>query len=111
MSDIFLSESGNLSTAWANMFIKLSERGVTELSPVIVRITEFDKGLPIENPLIREKLDATLRRKQKRECHEVSSTIFPISLWNRKNRNPRHVFERFEAIWPRVQKRDRANQR
>lgn len=42
------------------------------------------------------------------ECHEysidtVSNTIFPLSLWNRKQ--PRsQLFERYKRIWPKLKK-------
>src|SRR5438552_14764753 len=99
-------ESPNLSIAWAQLFLKLMEKGTKELSPVGITITEFDRtGLPMEQDGIRELLDTylyklTRRKNRPLNCRDVASTIFPISMWNRaaKDRGE-HLFKRYEAVF------------
>jgi len=111
MSQPFCPQTRNLSIAWAEVFLKLLSPGAHEISPVMVQIEEFNRGSPIERQAIRTALDGSLSSAGLHSCHEVASTIFPISLWNKRKASPKHTFDRFKRVWPRVQRRDKANRR
>lgn len=102
----------NLSEIWREAFLKLSAPGISAISPVILEYTGFRNLLPLENPIIRETLDGALRSAGACDCHEVSSTIFPRSLWNPgAKRSAKHLKERYLKIWPRIKARSPANRR
>jgi hypothetical protein len=81
LSDIFVPTSNNLSLAWAEVFLKLLERGVKELSDVRVSVTEFDdRGNAQELDAVRKRLDQELIAQGEQMCHTVANTIFPENL-------------------------------
>lgn len=87
------------------------ERGVNELGPVVVTISEFDED---ENPReidgIRARLDKELETLTGRSVDDVATTIFPSSLWNPAlDDEGKALFKRFNKIWPRLQQRTRLN--
>jgi len=94
----------NLSLAWGRVFLKMLERGIKEISPVLVTIRGFPNGLPAEREDIRNALDKELQRPGTRlNCTRVASTIFPLSLWNPEV--PRaHLYERYERIWAHIRR-------
>jgi hypothetical protein len=102
MSRLYAARSGNLSLAWAEVFLKLLERGVNKLSPVIVTVSEFDAmSLPIEHDAIRRALDTIIGQS----CRTVASTIFPNSLWLPGAADDADMlYRRYAKIWPRVAK-------
>jgi hypothetical protein len=99
-----VTSSGNLSTAWGEALLRMCDRGVTELSPLTVTVTDFDgDGFPVERGGIRSAIDDLLGELRKAKCDTVAGTIFPQSLWNQ--RRPSNVlFERFGNIWPKLRK-------
>lgn len=111
-SEAFLPTSRNLSIAWAEVFLKLMERGVSELTPVVLTITDLDaRGVPNERPAIRERLDRELAEQGLQPCHTVANTIFPESLWIPSEADSaQRLYERYELIWPRI-KHHRQNRR
>jgi len=102
MSSLYVAESGNLSLAWSEVFLKLLERGVDKLSPAVVSITDFeDSGLPVEYGPIREALDVI----NVQSSQTVASTIFPNSLWSPAAENDaQQLYDRYERVWPRIKK-------
>src|SRR5437773_2133575 len=103
MNKPFLSESNNLSLAWAELFIKLMSPGQDELAPAIITVTDLTDGVPNENTGIRERLNEELKRQGEQDCHTVANTIFPSSLWNPAIKdNGKHVFDRYNRIWPKI---------
>ena len=53
-------QSDNLSHAWVAAFRSLMESGVTSLQPLVVVVTGFaDDGLPHEDHVVRQSLEAT----------------------------------------------------
>jgi thymidylate synthase len=105
-SEPFIPSSKNLSMAWAEVFLKLMDQGTEELSPVIVTVTDIDEqGVAKEIPAFRQRLDQELAAHGEQRCHTVANTIFPESLWNpAAENNAKKLFERYERIWPTVQK-------
>lgn len=109
-SDPFYPTSRNLSLAWAEAFLRLSEPGVSELSPAVIVVTDFTNGIAIEDSTIRTLLDAEMTRLGQRSCEDVASTIFPISMWNPSiPDSAEQLFRRYERIWPSIKHCDRAN--
>lgn len=115
---MFLPESNQVSFGWAQLFLKLMDRGAAEQSAVLLSIRDFGSdGLPKEEPRIREVLDQHLQRLtgahgRALTCHDVASTIFPISLWNRSARGSgEQLFARYKRVFERVKGRDKRNRR
>lgn len=98
MSKLFAAGETNLSLTWLEVFLKLMERGVSELAPAVITISEFDRlGLPVEVSGFQTALD----RANKQTCRTVGSTIFPYSLWS-PGATAQLLYERYARIWPRV---------
>lgn len=107
----FTPPSGNLSEAWAQVFLRLTAPGVTGLSPVVVTVSDFNEGKPVELSSIRTPLDAALVQQGHSTVNTVANTIFPESLWQiGVPNNDRELYARYDRIWPRIQ-RDRLNRR
>jgi thymidylate synthase len=109
---IFIPTSNNLSIAWAEVFLKLMERGIGELTHVITTVTDFDAhGVVMESPAIRQRLDWELIAQEEQSCHTVANTLFPQSLWNAGAADgARKLYARYTTIWPSIAK-CRANRR
>lgn len=93
----------NISRAWAEVFLRLTERGMTELSPVVVTVDELNGEKPVECESIRALLDAHLTCLGLQSCHTVANTIFPESLWN-STEPASQLFERYDRMWPQLKK-------
>ncbi len=112
-SELFAVDAPDISTAWAKAFLRLSERGVQEITPLVTTVQIDDDPLP-EVKGIRDALDnctETLKKsggkdlKKLQSVHTVANTIFPSSLWNPDAPNDAELlFQRFDATWPRVKK-------
>lgn len=103
-SEPFLPTNTSLSVAWAKVFTKLMERGVDELTPVVLTVTDVDdSGVAREHLTIRQRLDEALVKRGLQTCDTVANTIFPGSLWvPGEDDSARRLYERYESIWPRV---------
>lgn len=109
-SEAYFPPARNLSTAWADTFLRLNDPGISELSPAIIVVTDFDRGVAVEDFNIRQFLDDEMSRLKQRSCEDVASTIFPNSMWNPNiEDNAAQLFSRYERIWPAIKHRDRAN--
>jgi hypothetical protein len=96
-------EDSDLARAWVRALVALCERGVQELTPLIVSATGRDGGSPTDNPAIERALDAALIAAGKYPTHTVANTIFPMGLWNPAA--PRQVlFDRYVALLPRLKR-------
>ena len=111
-SHVFIPRSHNLSVAWAEVFLKLMDRGVEELTDVMVTVTDFDEqGAAKEISAIRRRLDQELVAQGKQSCHTVANTIFPQNLWNPTAKDgAQRLYERYKKIWLSVA-RCQANRR
>ncbi len=100
MSKLYVAKNPNLSLAWVQVLFKLLDRGVTDLSPAAITITDFDDhSLPRQLPEIQAALDAF----NKQECRTIASTIFPNSLWTPGD-DAQRLFARYDRIWPTIAK-------
>ncbi len=97
----------NLSLAWAKAFLKVLNSGQSQVSPLIVKISDFPNQTIPEDPEIRRSLDDSLVRMQLQSVNRVANTIFPHSLWN-PDLARGVLFDRYKRIWPRI-KIDRLN--
>jgi hypothetical protein len=105
----FTAPSGNLSEAWAQVFLRLLAPGVTGLSPVVMTVSDFDDIGPVELPNVRTLLAAALVAHSHRTIDTVANTIFPESLWQPgAPNNDTTLYARYDRIWPRI-RRDPAN--
>lgn len=102
MSSLYTARNSNLSLAWAEVFLKLLDRGVNKLSPVVVTVGEFDAAsLPVEHDAVREALDTIIEQS----CRTVASTIFPNSLWLPAAQDDAQLlYDRYAKVWPRIAK-------
>jgi hypothetical protein len=102
MNKLYVARNPNLSLAWAEVFLRLMEPGVSEIAPAVITISEFDvHSLPLQIPAIQWVIDAV----NDQSCRTVANTIFPNSLWNPDAEDDaRRLFTRYERIWPVVAK-------
>ncbi|MGC4089853.1 MAG: hypothetical protein QM756_18595 [Polyangiaceae bacterium] len=112
--DLVLVREDDLAVAWAKAFRLFAQPGVTEVSPLIVNIAGFGGGFPNENVAIRDEVRRALHDlgQTQNVCmpETTANTIFPESLWQLYRRGGRTaLFEKYEALLPRLQKRDRRN--
>ena len=100
MSRLYVAKSQHLSVAWAEVFLKLMDRGVTDLSPAVITISEFDEhSLPLQLTDIQTALDALNKQK----CRTVANTIFPNSLWTPDGEeNALRLYGRYNRIWKTI---------
>jgi len=96
-------EDSDLARAWVRALDALCDRGVQEISPLVVSVTGRDGGSPADNPAVERTLDAALIAVGKYPTHTVANTIFPSSLWTPSA--PRQVlFDRYMRIRPRLKR-------
>lgn len=118
-SEMMIIEEKDVSTAWAKAFLRITDPGVKELSPLVVTVPISDTPTP-ERQEIRSAVDRTLSAFKNstrdgfgklQEIHTVANTIFPTSLWNKHVENDAdQLFDRFNKAWPRL-KRCKQNRR
>jgi thymidylate synthase len=103
-SEPYLPTSRSLSIAWAEVFLKLMDHGVSTVTPVVLTVTDLDgSGIATEHPAIRERLDRALVEHGLQACHTVANTIFPASLWvPGEADSAKRLYERYDSIWPRI---------
>lgn len=96
-------EEDNLSLAWAKSFAKLIESGVQEITPLVVTVTGFTNGCPMQNTEIQKQLDSVLLKNNKFPINTVANTLFPQSLWN-PNTGRSQLFERYMRLLPIIKR-------
>lgn len=96
-------EGANLSHVWGRLFLRAISPGVTEIIPSVVSVSgDLQEQVP-EDSGIRRTLDDVLVEAGKNACGTTASTIFPVSLWNRRRRRE-VLFLRYARIYPRIAK-------
>jgi hypothetical protein len=102
MSKLYVAKNPNLSLAWTEALLKLLERGVSDLSPAVITIADFDeRSLPRQIPEIQAAVDTVNRQKSR----TIASTIFPNSLWTPDAEDNAHrLYARYERVWPTIAK-------
>ena len=108
MSEHFVEETG-VSLAWGRALQIVTRSGRKEMTPLTVAITGADTVEVLsERNDIRDELEEVLATHEKQAVETVANTIFPNSLWNRNAPRTR-LYERYEAILPKLQKASRKN--
>mgnify|MGYP000339072236 CR=1 FL=1 len=109
----FYPESNNLSVAWAQSFLKSMTRGISELSPLVVTVSDIDNGIVNEDTEIRGLIDNFINQinsdptpsKKILNCHSVANTLFPLSMWNPDlPDDATALYKRYEKAWPTIKK-------
>jgi hypothetical protein len=101
-------EDTNLSVAWARAFLRVMERGVRGLAPLVVHLTGFRDNEPQESAAVRMCLDDTLRDLGRYSCQTNANLICPIAWWDRAP--DRHAFfARFREFYPGLRRWNRLN--
>lgn len=102
MSKLYVAKSQNLSVAWIEVFNHLMQPGISDLSPAVISISEFDeRSLPREIAGVQEAIDGV----NKQTCRTIANTIFPNSLWTpNATENAKLLFERYGRIWKTISK-------
>lgn len=100
MSKLYMAKNQSLSLAWTEVFLQLMERGVAEIAPAVITITDFDeRSLPRQIPEIRQAIDAV----NKQSYRTVASTIFPNSLWMPEGEdNAERLYARYDRMWATI---------
>lgn len=95
-------EHDNLSIAWGRALEHCLKHG-RESVPLMVSITGFDNGVPLETPAIRTALDKVVKSRGGWSIETVANTIFPINQWNPQL--PRsELFKRYERTYKKLLK-------
>jgi hypothetical protein len=95
----------NLSYAWCRVFLHIIDHPINKeiaISPLIVSVTGFDKGVPNEDQSIRDALDNCLKDNNEQSIHTVANTIFPASLWRKSKYERKKLFETYIDTLPRI---------
>jgi hypothetical protein len=102
MSKLYVAKSSSLSPAWVEVFFHLLDRGITELAPAVITISDFDEqSLPRQIPEIQAAIDAV----NKQASRTIGSTIFPNSLWTPEaENNAARLYGRYQRIWKTIAK-------
>lgn len=100
----FVIENLNLSTAWVSALKKITDNGGSEISPLIVTLTDFT-----ESGDIRKALDVDLTRYRLPSIETVSETIFPRSLYEYVQYNREELYKAYKRNLPRIKKIDSSN--
>jgi len=109
-SDVASISSNNISSAWAQAFLKLMVLGVQEITPLVVTVSDIAPDSIAERQDIRAALDKQIlafksMHPKLQPTHTVANTIFPHSMWNPNGKdNAAQLFTRFEKAWPRIKR-------
>lgn len=103
----------DLSRAWAKIFLRILDGRGTEISPLVVSLSGFDReGRISEVPRLRDAIDQVLKKKGKISIETVAHTIFPERLWRIAGHNRARLFALYKGVFPRyVAMNRRANGR
>ncbi len=94
-------EDTNLSNAWVQGLQRIILSKESEITPLILTLTEFEESLKI-----RAILDESLDKKKLGRVQTVSETIFPNSLYLLCNRDRKELYSRYMRNLPRIKKID-----
>ena len=100
-----LKISNNLSDAWLEILQQIVDDPGTELSPLVLSLTDFQ-----ENSNIRKVIDANLKKSGFDSINTVSETIFPQSLYQLAGYNREKLYKIYlENTYFRLKKIDPRN--
>lgn len=92
----------NLSRAWSRLLLHVIDRPGTEVSPLVLSLTDFSEdSSALENGALRQAIDQLLKTKDKLPVEKVAFTIFPLRLWCMSRGNRAQFFELYRKTFPR----------
>jgi hypothetical protein len=95
MTPLFIT-SDNLSAAWSRVYLHILDHPGTEISPLIVSISGFEKdGKPQEDATVRGALDAVLAAEGKVSVDDAAYTIFPQRLWHMARGDRKRLYKMY----------------
>lgn len=104
----FYFEDANLSRVWQCALSAAVVPHQAKLTPLVITVSGFEDGVPVETLAIRQLLDRVLQEHKESTTETVANTIFPQSLWNRAL--PREaLFKRYRRLIPRLKKKSSSN--
>ncbi len=114
MSEPIPISDTNLSYAWAKALLSTAKHSLNHPPPLCVTVTGFRKQEPVEDPRVREAVDAALRSRPRANRVDVSAmVVFPYRAWVRHGCPSCDEFSRWclEKLIPRLKARDVRNKR
>lgn len=99
----------NLSLAWARAFLHVMERGGDDSGPIVVSLTGFEDGLPLEHASLRAELDTELKKQGMVSIADNAFMIFPHRVWQHGGRDRAWLFERYDRMLPKIRALDHKN--
>ena len=109
-SDVLTVSGNDLSSAWAQAFLHVAMRGVKEITPLVVTVSNIDSEMTAERQKIRGALDKQIlalksKHPKLQTSGTVANTIFPHSMWNPHDEDcAAKLFARFEKAWPWIKR-------
>ncbi|MBY0561003.1 thymidylate synthase [Hyphomicrobium sp.] len=101
-------EGANLSWAWADAIRKIQGKRGHTLSPLLISIHGFDAaGYPVEDPAMRQDLDALLAAQKEWDIETVAFTIFPERLYQIAGGDRAKLFDIYRRTFPKYQAMNR----
>jgi hypothetical protein len=100
----FVIENKNLSETWIAALSKIVNSAGSEITPLVVTITDFT-----ETPYLRRVLDEDLARHQLPSIETVSETIFPQSLYEYVAYDKARLYAKYTNNLPRIKSIDSSN--
>ena len=99
-----LIDDNNLSRAWCRLLLHVLKHPGTEVSPFILRLTDFcENNVVLEDPALRQALDQLLKGKDKLLIEDVAFAIFPQRIWDMSGGNRARFFDSYRRTFPRWQ--------
>jgi thymidylate synthase len=104
----FIIENLNLSETWVSALRKITDNGGSEITPLIVTITDFEESIDIH-----KALNSDLAKHKLPTLETVSDTIFPqgtmeyLQYTNRYTRE--ELYRAYKKDLPRYKKIDKSN--
>lgn len=99
-----LIEDKDLSRVWLSVLEHILNNSGTEISPLVITLTEFN-----ESSEIRNRIDSHLEKSGLASIQTVSETIFPQSIYQLVEMDRHALYEQYLKNLPRVKKLDASN--
>jgi len=101
-------EGPNVSVAWARVIDRIQTHSGNAITPLVMTTAGFDaNGAPIEDPALRQRLDALLREREKCSVENVAFTIFPERLWRMAGGDRQKLYAAYRLVLPRYKAMNR----
>jgi len=104
-------ESSCISHAWGELFLHTFDCAKRHLRPVVLSVTGLSDQPPVEDPAIRQAVDAAMDAAEKNTVRVSGLMIFPYEMWKRRGRPSCREFSDFcvDQVVPRLKALDKRN--